>query len=184
MTKTKLITPDIIKMVQASCNSGAEIVKYSMDCPRRFAIGRVMVIKNPEDKKALLYLDDTCTKDYMSVWRSDVGGILLKELRHCPIDLYELRDDKFKCLMKKVRDDEMEMYSEGKLIHVNIADSHYSIIKIIKKDSDYMIKDFYNDYEDDFNFVSVETSDDEIEMKKIEKEVANEIEQQESFELF
>lgn len=143
MRKT-LITNEMINLVKDSIEHD-EIKKFDLDGVRSFYIGRCRIIRNPNGE-LYLNLDEGYDREYGMLWNNDVGNILKNELKKKDPELYEMIDSRFKVLLKKISDDELESFKENKFAHVKIGDSYYTIIRIIKSDGWYCYKDSRNDY--------------------------------------
>ena len=158
--RTTLITNDMIKLVKSSLPYG-KIEKYNLDRFVSVYIGRA-AINRPADGKLYLSLEETFDSRYSRVWRNDVGEVLRKELSRSEPEIYEFVSKNFKALLKKVRDDEKESLAQRGLVHLIVGDSFYTIIRIIKPDGRYSMKDTKNDYYSDFDIEDfVEDFDDE-----------------------
>ena len=147
--RTTLITNDMIKLVKSSLPYG-KIEKYNLDRFVSVYIGRA-AINRPADGKLYLSLEETFDSRYSRVWRNDVGEVLRKELSRSEPEIYEFVSKNFKALLKKVRDDEKESLAQRGLVHLIVGDSFYTIIRIIKPDGWYSMKDTKNDYYSDFD---------------------------------
>lgn len=158
--RTSLITNDMIKLVKSSLPYG-KIEKYNFDRFVSVYIGRAAV-NRPADGKLYLSLEETFDSRYSRVWRNDVGEVLRKELSRSEPEIYEFVSKNFKALLKKVRDDEKESLAQRGLVHLIVGDSFYTIIRIIKPDGWYSMKDTKNDYYSNFDIEElVEDFDDE-----------------------
>lgn len=158
--RTSLITNDMIKLVKSSLPYG-KIEKYNFDRFVSVYIGRAAVNRSA-DGKLYLSLEETFDSRYSRVWRNDVGEVLRKELSRSEPEIYEFVSKNFKALLKKVRDDEKESLAQRGLVHLIVGDSFYTIIRIIKPDGWYSMKDTKNDYYSNFDIEElVEDFDDE-----------------------
>ena len=158
--RTTLITNDMIKLVKSSLPYG-KIEKYNFDRFVSVYIGRA-AINRPTDGKLYLSLEETFDSRYARVWRNDVGEVLRKEMSRSEPEIYEFVSKNFKALLKKVRDEEKESLAQRGLIHLIVGDSFYTIIRIIKPEGWYSMKDTKNDYYSDFDIEDlVEDFDDE-----------------------
>jgi hypothetical protein len=165
MRKTKLITADIIKLVKSALKGDHVIIKYDVGQFDKFMIGNYIVtIKKGE--KPVINLGDNQSSEYFKIWREDVGGILLKELRKDDSDLFEMKSSKFKVSLKKIREDEYLDFCNKKMDHVMIGNENYTIIKAVPT------KKGYGDKTDDYSL----EFDDEDEIKKAVKETHDEVE--------
>ena len=147
--RTTLITNDMIKLVKSSLPYG-KIEKYNFDRFVSVYIGRA-AINRPTDGKLYLSLEETFDSRYARVWRNDVGEVLRKEMSRSEPEIYEFVSKNFKALLKKVRDEEKESLAQRGLIHLIVGDSFYTIIRIIKPEGWYSMKDTKNDYYSDFD---------------------------------
>ena len=166
MGKKSLITNEMINLVKSSI-AEIEIEKVSFDEYRAFSVGRVTLTKEPGEK-VYMYLDETFDNEYKSLWKADVGEVLRKEMRKESPELYILKDSKFKALVKKIGDDEMDSFKENWFVHFKIGDNSYTIIRIIKPFHVFSYKDRSNDYAIEEKFESYIIEDDED--KKIKEE--------------
>ena len=169
--RTALITNDMIKLVKSSLPYG-KIEKYNFDRFVSVYIGRA-AINRPTDGKLYLSLEETFDSRYARVWRNDVGEVLRKELSKSEPEIYEFVSKNFKALLKKVRDDEKETLAQRGLVHLIVGDSFYTIIRIIKPDGGYSVKDTKNDYYSDFDIEDLvedfgdEDDDEEVSSVKL-----------------
>ena len=143
--KNKLITDDIKKLVSSACKDNVKLEKYKLEHYNRFRIGSVSILKMG-DEKPILYLGETFTTEYQKLWNNDVGKVLIKELRKKDPDLYEIKTNTFRALLKKIGDDELSDLEEKKLVHLTIGDSKYTIIKAVSN------KKVYAEFTDDYDF--------------------------------
>ena len=158
--RTTLITNDMIKLVKSSLPYG-KIEKYDFNRFVSVYIGRA-AINHQADGKLYLSLEETFDSRYARIWRNDVGEVLRKELSKNEPEIYEFVSKNFKALLKKVRDDEKESLAQMGLVHLIAGDSFYTIIRIIKPEGSYSVKDTKNDYYSDFDIEDlVEDFDDE-----------------------
>ena len=165
MRKTKLITADIIKLVKSALKGDNVITKYNVGQFDKFMIGNYIVtIKKGE--KPVINLGDNQSSEYFKIWREDVGGILLKELRKDEPDLFELKSSKFKVLLKKIQEGEYLDFCNKKMDHIMIGNDGYTIIKAVP------IKKGYGDKTDDY---LLDVDEDE-EIKKVVKETNDDVE--------
>lgn len=148
MSKRRLITTEMIKLVRDSVKNG-EIVRMGFDDTKSFYIGRAKITRQP-GARIFLYFEEGFDSDYGNVWRNDVGGVLQKELKKQDPEIYELIDVNFRALMKKISEDELESFRDNNLIHLKIDDDYYVIIRIIKPNGFYSVKDMHNDYDNDY----------------------------------
>lgn len=165
MRKTKLITADIIKLVKSALKDDNVVTKYEVGQFDKFMIGNYIVtIKKGE--KPVINLGDNQSSEYFKIWREDVGGILLKELRKDDPDLFELKSSKFKVLLKKIQEGEYLDFCNKKMDHIMIGNDGYTIIKAVP------IKKGYGDKTDDY---LLDVDEDE-EIKKVVKETNDDVE--------
>lgn len=161
MGKKSLITNDMINLVKSSLKE-IEIEKVSFDEYRAFSVGKVTLTREP-GKKVYMYLDEAFDVDYKVLWMNDVGEILRKEMRKDDPELYVLKDSKFKALVKKISDDEIDSFKENGFVHLKFGDNMYTIIRIIKPYSVFSYRDRTNDYyiEPKFESYIIETDEDD-----------------------
>lgn len=165
MRKTKLITADIIKLVKSALKGDNVVTKYEVGQFDKFMIGNYIVtIKKGE--KPVVNLGDNQSSEYFKIWREDVGGILLKELRKDDPDLFELKSSKFKVLLKKIQEGEYLDFCNKKMDHIMIGNDGYTIIKAVP------IKKGYGDKTDDYLL----DADEDEEIKKVVKETNDDVE--------
>ena len=131
MVKSTIISEDLKNMVKASILENPVIEPLDMQTHNRFCIGNVMVAVLP-DGKLMSYLPSDFTKAQGMMWRADVGGVLLKELKSPEKLLFEHVNDKFRVLVKRIREDEFEDLMSRKLVHFTLGDYDYVIIKATK----------------------------------------------------
>ena len=142
--KKKLISNDIKKLVQSAINSGYKPVKFKLERFTRIAIGNVYVTKL-EGHKPVMNVTEHFNGEYAKLWNNDVGKILIKELNNDDNNLYEIITDKFKALIKLISKDELSEFKANDMIHVNIGDNEYTIIKVVTA------KRYYCDKTDDYD---------------------------------
>ena len=147
--KTKLITPEMARMVKHAINGRRfNLVKYDTDCYLSFYVGKVKVNRGINEDKPILELEEGFTKDYGKLWYNDVGKVLAKELHKKEPLLYEFSTPQFKALLKKIdpEKDDVDWLVERGLVHVTIGDFDYVIIRIVHTDESFSKKDKHNDY--------------------------------------
>ena len=174
--KNKLITADIKKLVQSGCKSEDDLKKFELSTFNVFKIGNASV-KVRKGSVPELHIDESFTTEYAKMWRNDIGGVLIKELRKEDPELYEVKTNTFRALLKKVSESELEQFKEKGFDHVTVGDNVYTIIKAVNN------KKVYADKTDDYEIDHPE--DDEIK-KAIREEVEEEeeIEESNSYALF
>ena len=107
MIKTTIITDDIREMVNCSIKNNPVIEPLDLEQHKRFCVGNVtMAITS--DGHIVSYLPDDFTQEQSKLWRADVGGVLVKELRQSEPLLFEHKSEKFKVLLKKIRENELD----------------------------------------------------------------------------
>lgn len=129
MIKTTIITDDIREMVNCSIKNNPVIEPLNLDQHKRFCVGNVTMAVT-SDGHIVSYLPDDFTQEQSKLWRADVGGVLVKELRQSEPLLFEHKSEKFKVLLKKIRENELDDFKQRKLVHITIAESEYTIIKV------------------------------------------------------
>lgn len=129
MIKTTIITDDIREMVNCSIKNNPVIEPLDLDQHKRFCVGNVTMAVT-SDGHIVSYLPDDFTQEQSKLWRADVGGVLVKELRQSEPLLFEHKSEKFKVLLKKIRENELDDFKQRKLVHITIAESEYTIIKV------------------------------------------------------
>lgn len=161
MKRSKLITNDIKKLVCSACSKLGSINKYKFDHYNRFTIGSVGIIYILGNKPTL-HVSEKYTQEYANLWRNDVGGILLNELKKDEPEIYEVKTSSFKAILKQIQEDELEEFNEQGFNHVTVGDTHYTIIKAIKNNRYYSsVTDDY-DLDNDFlqdNIITIEEQD-------------------------
>lgn len=170
MRKT-LITNEMIKLVKDSIGND-EIKKIEFDGPKSFYIGRCRITRTI-DGSIYLNLEEGYDREYGMLWKNDVGNILKNELKKKDPEIYELIDSRFRALLKRISDEELEVFTQNKFAHVKIGDVYYTVIRIIKPDGWYTNKDYKNDYYEDTDIESyvddsTEEYDEEPEQKSLE----------------
>jgi len=163
MSKKSLITSDMINLVK-SVVSTADIEKVVFDECRAFTIGKVTMSRG-NTRGVTVYTDDSFDNDYRDVWKNDVGEILRKELHKEFPELYILKDSKFKALLKKISEDELDLFKENGFDHIKIGDNNYTLIRIVKPNLLFSHKDDYNDYHIEPKLESYIIEDDENEVE-------------------
>ncbi len=129
MIKTTIITDDIREMVNCSIKNNPVIEPLDLDQHKRFCVGNVTMAVT-SDGHIVSYLPDDFTQEQSKLWRADVGGVLVKELRQSEPLLFEHKSEKFKVLLKKIRENELDDFKQRKLVHITVAESDYTIIKV------------------------------------------------------
>lgn len=129
MIKTTIITDDIREMVNCSIKNNPVIEPLDLEQHKRFCVGNVTMAVT-SDGHIVSYLPDDFTQDQSKLWRADVGGVLVKELRQSEPLLFEHKSEKFKVLLKKIRENELDDFKQRKLVHITVAESDYTIIKV------------------------------------------------------
>ncbi len=130
MIKTTIITDDIREMVNCSIKNNPVIEPLDLEQNKRFCVGNVSMAVT-SDGRIVSYLPDDFTQEQSKLWRADVGGVLVKELRQKEPLLFEHKSENFKVLLKKIRESEHGDFKHRKLIHVTVGESEYSIIKVV-----------------------------------------------------
>ena len=147
MMLLQLITNEMVNLVKNSIAS-AKLLKLDLSKPRSFYVGRCKVFRD-EDGNVSWFLCEGFDKEYGNVWKSDVGGVLAKELKKKNPDVYELVDKKFKALLVRISPVDAESIAKNGLLHISDGLSLYTIIRIIKPDGSFGLRDFKNDYDID-----------------------------------
>ena len=129
MIKTTIITNDIREMVNCSIKNNPVIEPLDLEQHKRFCVGNVTMAVT-SDGHIVSYLPDDFTQEQSKLWRADVGGVLVKELRQSEPLLFEHKSEKFKVLLKKIRENELDDFKQRKLVHITVAESDYTIIKV------------------------------------------------------
>lgn len=129
MIKTTIITDDIREMVNCSIKNNPVIEPLDIEQHKRFCVGNVTMAVT-SDGHIVSYLPDDFTQEQSKLWRADVGGVLVKELRQSEPLLFEHKSEKFKVLLKKIRENELDDFKQRKLVHITVAESDYTIIKV------------------------------------------------------
>ena len=129
MIKTTIITDDIREMVNCSIKNNPVIEPLDLEQHKRFCVGNVTMAVT-SDGHIVSYLPDDFTQDQSKLWRADVCGVLVKELRQSEPLLFEHKSEKFKVLLKKIRENELDDFKQRKLVHITVAESDYTIIKV------------------------------------------------------
>jgi hypothetical protein len=131
MVKNTIISDELKDMVISSITKNPTVEPLDMTYHRRFNIGGVSItIMN--DGSLMSYLPDDFTSKHAALWKADVGGVLMRELRKKDVLLYEHVSDNFRVLLKKIREEESEDFKNKKLYHFTIGESEFCIIKAVK----------------------------------------------------
>lgn len=130
-----LITKDMIKLVQSSVEP--QITKWDFSNRSAFRIGRVLVTKTGNNRP-ILYLDQEYDQEYSKMWNDDVGRLFVKELKKQDPQIYEVRDSKFKAIVRLADKDELESLKERGFLHVKLGDDYYTIIRVLRPDDSYL----------------------------------------------
>lgn len=171
MTNKKLISKELINLVESELEN-AEFVKLKLVRFFSIRIGNI-IIQKPEDGAPYMIVPEGLGKEYMSLWKNDVGQVVFRELKKDDPALYELKDVKFVALLKKVSHDEEKSFEEKELLHIKIGDSFYTIIKVISSGSNYHNKT--NDFEydlyakEDDSIIIKDEPDDSMDNESTEK---------------
>lgn len=144
MIKSTIITEELKEMVTASVIANPVIDPLDLSSHKRFCVGNVSMAVLP-DGSIISYLPDDFTKEQATLWKSDVGGVLVKELRQSDCLLYEHKSEKFKVLLKKIRDCEIDDFKNRKLLHLTVAESEYCIIKVVKISDEFYLSNVKNE---------------------------------------
>lgn len=144
MIKSTIITEDLKDMVRASVNANPVIEPLDLTKHKRFCVGNVSMSILP-DGSIISYLPDDFTKDQATLWKADVGGVLVKELKQKDCLLYEHKSEKFKVLLKKIRGTEVDDFKNRKLLHLTVAESEYCIIKAVKITDEFYLNNVKNE---------------------------------------
>ena len=131
MIRTTIITDELKNMVSNSVNNNPIIEPLDLTVHKRFCVGNVSMSVLP-DGSIISYLPDDFTKDQATLWKADVGGVLVKELKQKDCLLFEHKSENFKVLLKKIRETEVDDFKNRKLLHLTVAESEYCIIKAVK----------------------------------------------------
>lgn len=175
--KLSLVTDDMKKMI-CSCLPNARMRNFEFDCMNRFNIGRV-IVRYPKGGKAVVELPESVGKAYMTLWKNDVGSVLVSELKKESPELYELVTASFRVLLKRISDDELESFKEKGFVHLVLADSSYTILKAVGAKKSY--SESSDDYDLEEDYIDDESSSQIIEQEPSEYEQPSE---SNSFELF
>lgn len=171
-----LITSDMINLVKSECDNNPTIEKINFDTLFAVKVGSVMIEKYV-GKKPQLNVKEGLNFEYAKLWKKDVGGILMRELKKDFPELYELRTSKIKVLMKLISDDEFEKFNEDGFAHLQIGDKRFTIIKIINAKSGYSYKTSDFEIHEEYDVIIKEE-------KEKKEEVKEEIPENKSFKLF
>ena len=143
--RKKLINNDIKKLVSSALKGNDVIKKFELGSYNTFAIGDVIITK-ASGQNPVLNMTERFVGTYAELWNNDVGRILVKELRKNGANLFEIKTDLFKCILKLITDDEIEDFTEKGMNHVSYNDKWYTIIKVVSSSKD------YSDKTDDYDF--------------------------------
>lgn len=173
--KLSLVTEDLKNLVKASIPS-ANIRKYEFGFINRFNVGRI-IIRYQKGSDPALELPESVNKNYMKLWKNDVGSVFVKELKKESPEIYELVAGSFKALIKKISDDELESFRQNGFDHLVLADSVYTILKAVGSRKSY--SEISDDYELDEDYQNGENLSQIIENDSTYNEQPND-----SYELF
>lgn len=176
MKRSKLITNEIKKLVCSACSKVDNINKYKFDHYNRFTIGGVG-ITYMRGEKPVMNVSESYTTEYANLWRNDVGGILLAELKKQDPEIYEVKTSTFKALLKLISSDELENFTERGFNHVTVGDVHYTILKAIKANN------FYSNLTDDYD-IENEIAQENIIVVEDNEETENQEQEENSYSLF
>ena len=161
MVKNTIISDELKDMVINSVTKNPIVNPLDMDIHKRFNIGGVSITILP-DKSIMSYLPDDFTSKHATLWKADVGGVLLKELRKDDVLLYEHLSENFKVLLKRICEDELEEFKNKKLYHFTIGEFNFCIIKAVKITDTLYINNVRNEkYIVDESVVDNENEDEE-----------------------
>lgn len=131
MVKNTIISDELKDMVINSITKNPVVEPLDMTYHNRFNVGGVSITVLP-DGCIMSYLPDDFTSKHSALWKSDVGGVLVRELRKKDVLLYEHVSENFKVLLKKIREEEREDFKNRKLNHLTIGEFDFCIIKAVK----------------------------------------------------
>lgn len=143
MIKRTIITDDIKNLVRSSIMENPNINPLDVSLHRKFCVGNVIMIKS-KDGRYSLNLPEEFNKEHLMIWKSDVGGVLLNELKQTDKFLFEHIGKEFRVLLKRIREGELESLTQRKLVHITIGDYDYVIIKVVKL-PEYMYSNIVNE---------------------------------------
>lgn len=153
MNNKSLITKDMAKLVQTSVKNGCKLTPYNFSRMDNFRIGKVRVWRGVRDDvdrpEVILFLDDDYDEQYAKLWNHDVGNVLAKELRKPEPKLFELKDELFTALVREIPSEDVDEQLMQGMVHLKIADTAYTIIKVLKKNENYLSHERLIDYDED-----------------------------------
>ena len=104
MIKRTIITDDIKNLVRSSIMENPNINPLDVSLHRKFCVGNVIMIKS-KDGRYSLNLPEEFNKEHLMIWKSDVGGVLLNELKQTDKFLFEHIGKEFRVLLKRIREE-------------------------------------------------------------------------------
>lgn len=144
----RVVTTDNYKnyredILSALRNTTAKSYKFKPSV--RMTFDRVTICARLDSPSPIieLSLDEECNKTYMEEWTTGIGGIVKKDLKHKNLDVYsEISfNGDYKALLRTISDEELDQFSENKLLSDNIiytGDVNFIIVKIVSgKDVSY-----------------------------------------------
>lgn len=166
-----LITKDIAKLVQTAVKNGCKLTPYTFSHMDNFRIGKVRVWRGVKDgavkPEVILFLDDDYDEQYAKVWNHDVGNVLAKELRKVEPKLFELKDELFTALVREIPGDDVDEQLMQGMVHLKIADKAYTIIKVLKKNENYLSHERLIDYDEEETPEKPHTSESTLPKKTV-----------------
>lgn len=173
--KKKLITDDMRSLVQSAVHNGSTIKKYILSSYERIKIGCVDVVYKSKCKPEMIVNEHFVT-EYSSTWRSDVGQYLMIELKKDNPELFEIKDRKFKALLKLISESDVERLKKDELQPIIIDGNAYLIIKVVSSNTP------YSKYTGDYD---LELDDDDLyKQDDTEIEPVKDVDSADSFALF
>lgn len=172
MNSKQLIKKDVINLIFSEIGN-AKIDKLDLSKPFSVRIGNATVFKTVGNMP-YIHIPDGVGKEYMSLWKNDVGKVLMNELKRDEPELYEIKTRKFIALAKKIRHEEEPSFVEKGFLHIKVGDFYFTVIKVISTGSQYYQKtcdfdpELYTN-EDDDDIIVEEEAETEEKTKEEEK---------------
>ena len=137
----KLVSKEMIADVNSMIKS-ADAIFDACEISGNFAVRLGNVVIRKACGTSVIELDSVVNKEMFAQWKRDVGRFLSRDLSHGVYsNLYELKAEGKKALLRKIPSAELpDMRAEG-FDHVYIGDYHYTIMKIVPINGNYIDTD-------------------------------------------
>ena len=136
-----MVSKEMIADVNSMIKS-ADAVFDACEISGNFAVRLGNVVIRKACGTSVIELDSVVNKEMFAQWKRDVGRFLSRDLSHGVYsNLYELKAEGKKALLRKIPSAELpDMRAEG-FDHVYIGDYHYTIMKIVPINGNYIDTD-------------------------------------------